>query len=68
VISAAGGPFHDQEADAALFGAIEAGLRPDVPCMSLDCDINAPAFARACVDALLTNIRSVSSGVGSCPT
>lgn len=67
VVSAAGGPFHDQEADAALFGAIEAGLRPGVPCISLDCEINDPAFARACVEALLTNIRSVSSGVGPCP-
>ena len=57
VVSAAGGPFHDQEADAALFEAIESGLRPDVPCTSLDCEINDPAFARACVEALLTNIE-----------
>ena len=27
-----GGPFVDPEADAALFGAIRAGLRPDIPC------------------------------------
>ncbi len=57
VISAAGGPFHDEHADAALFGAIESGLRPDVPCMSLDCEINDPAFARACVEALLASIE-----------
>jgi uncharacterized protein (UPF0261 family) len=57
VISAAGGPFHDQHADAALFGAIEAGLRPGIPCTSLDCTINDPAFARACVETLLANIR-----------
>jgi uncharacterized protein (UPF0261 family) len=57
VISAAGGPFHDPQADAALFQSLETGLRPGIPCQSLDCDINDPAFARACVDALLTNIR-----------
>ena len=57
VISAAGGPFHDPEADAALFTALDSGLRRDVPCVSLDCDINDPAFARACVEALLANIR-----------
>lgn len=71
VISAAGGPFHDPVADAALFEAIESGLRPDVPCMSLDCDINDPAFARACVEALLATIRRVTpagSGASACRT
>ena len=53
VIGAPGGPFHDPGADAALFGALEGGLRPGVPCTSLDCGINDPAFARACVEALL---------------
>jgi len=56
VISAAGGPFHDSAADAALFAALEDGLRPDIPRISLDCEINDPAFARACVEALLANI------------
>jgi uncharacterized protein (UPF0261 family) len=57
VISAAGGPFADPQADAALFGAIETGLRADIPCVSLDVTINDPAFARACVEALLANMR-----------
>jgi uncharacterized protein (UPF0261 family) len=57
VISAAGGAFHDARADATLFEAIEANLRPGIPCQSLDCDINDPAFARACVEALLANIE-----------
>lgn len=68
VISAPGGPFHDPAADAALFGAIVTGLRPDVPCVSLDCDINDPAFARACVTALLDNIRAHSFGGSPCRT
>lgn len=66
VISAAGGPFYDQHADAALFGALEGGLRPGVPCTSLDCEINDPSFARACVEALLANMRSVSPGGSPC--
>jgi uncharacterized protein (UPF0261 family) len=57
VISAAGGPFHDQHADGALFQALETGLRPGIPCTTLDCTINDPAFAKACVAALLENIR-----------
>jgi uncharacterized protein (UPF0261 family) len=61
VISAAGGPFHDPAADAALFSAIENGLRIGVPCESLDCDINDPAFAQACVEALLANIQAMAA-------
>lgn len=68
VISAPGGPFHDPAADAALFGAMVKGLRPDVPSVSLDCDINDPAFARACVTALLDNIRAHSFGGSPCRT
>ncbi|MFM8706000.1 MAG: Tm-1-like ATP-binding domain-containing protein [Planctomycetia bacterium] len=66
VVSVAGGAFRDDHADAALFGAIESGLRPDIPCVSLDCEINDPAFARACVDALLVNIRTFSRGGFPC--
>jgi uncharacterized protein (UPF0261 family) len=57
VISAAGGAFHDQHADAALFDSLESSLQPRIPCHSLDCDINDPTFARACVEALLANIE-----------
>jgi uncharacterized protein (UPF0261 family) len=67
VISAAGGPFHDPRADASLFEAIEANLRPDIPCTSLDCDINDPAFARACVEALLANMTIGTPGGFPCP-
>jgi uncharacterized protein (UPF0261 family) len=67
VISTAGGPFHDQHADAALFSALESGLRSDVSFTPLDCEINDPAFARACVEALLANMQRVSPGGSSCP-
>jgi len=67
VISAAGGAFHDQSADAALFDALESSLRPGIPCQSFDCDINDPAFARACVEALLANMKLGAPGGSPCP-
>ena len=60
VISAVGGPFYDADADAALFGAIENGLRSDIPVRSLDMEINDPAFAKACAESLLENIAAAS--------
>lgn len=56
VISAPGQPFHDAEADEALFSAIVENLRRDIPIVDLDSAINDPAFAEACADALLANI------------
>jgi uncharacterized protein (UPF0261 family) len=61
VIGAPGGPFHDPAADAALCEALESGLRPGIPCTSLDCGINDPAFARAAVDALLALMAASES-------
>ncbi|MCW0217631.1 MAG: Tm-1-like ATP-binding domain-containing protein [Prosthecobacter sp.] len=62
VISAPGQPFHDPEADAALFAGIKSHLRSDIPVVEVDCEINAPEFAEACVGALLDGIipRSVT--------
>jgi uncharacterized protein (UPF0261 family) len=51
-LSVDGGPFHDPAADAALFDAIRAGCAGEVELVELDCDINAPAFARAVADAI----------------
>ncbi|MFN0067709.1 MAG: Tm-1-like ATP-binding domain-containing protein [Limisphaerales bacterium] len=62
VISAAGQPFHWPEADAALFGALKAGLRPDIPVRELDVNINDPAFAAACVEALLGMVAAKAKG------
>ncbi len=56
VISAPGKPFHSPEADAALFGALKQHLRPGIPVRELDVEINDPAFARACAEALLANL------------
>ena len=59
VISAPGGPFHDPKADAALFDTLKETLRSDVDVVDMDCDINAPEFAVACAEALLSNIARV---------
>jgi uncharacterized protein (UPF0261 family) len=56
IISAEGKTFHDPSGDAALFSAIKANLRKDIPLIKLDCAINDTAFAEACVSALLENI------------
>lgn len=60
IISAEGQPFHDPEADAALFAAIQEHLRKDIPLIELDCAINDLAFAEACVAALLGNIKPIN--------
>ncbi|MEA3208416.1 MAG: hypothetical protein QOE70_1473 [Chthoniobacter sp.] len=57
VISAAGQPFHDPAADAALFAAIKSHLRPDIAVVELDAAINDPAFAEACATTLLGQLR-----------
>jgi len=59
VISAPGQPFHDPQGDTALFESLTRQLRPEVEVQSWDCEINDPAFARACAEALLRNIRAV---------
>lgn len=56
VISAPGKPFHNPVADAALFTAIKAHLRPEIPVIEMECEINAPEFSEACVEALLATL------------
>jgi uncharacterized protein (UPF0261 family) len=46
-LDAPGGPFHDPEADAALFAAIRDGLAPSVELVELPAHVNDPAFALA---------------------
>ena len=58
VISAAGQPFHDPAADAALFASLKAHLRKDIPVRELDSTINDPVFAEACVQELLKHLAA----------
>ena len=48
-----GQPYWWPEADAALFTAIRAHLRPDIPLIEMDLQINDPAFARRAAETLL---------------
>ncbi len=48
-----GGPFIDPDVDAALFGAIRAGLPAAIPCRDVDANINDAAFAEAATGAFL---------------
>jgi uncharacterized protein (UPF0261 family) len=51
VISVEGQAFHDAAADRALFDAIRSGSKH--PVIEMDVEINDPAFARACAEALM---------------
>lgn len=53
VISAPGQSFHDAAADAALFDSLKSALKPGVPLVEMDNEINDPVFAEACANKLL---------------
>jgi uncharacterized protein (UPF0261 family) len=45
--------FCDREADQAMFEAIKANLRPDIPVVEMDNNINDPEFAAKAVEMML---------------
>ena len=53
MLDAEGKPFHDPEADAALFDTLRASVTEHVRVREVDAHINDPAFARALTDELL---------------
>jgi uncharacterized protein (UPF0261 family) len=57
VISAAGKPFHDPIADESLFASIRQHLRQGIPLVEVAAEVNDPAFASACAEALLAMLR-----------
>jgi len=59
-LSAPDEPFHDPEADDALFSALRRHLRPAVPLTEVDANINDPAFSKAVTDALLRLVRDAN--------
>jgi len=61
VISAPGGPFHDPQADTALFDAIAHSLNPDVELEIHDCEINDLQFGRRCAQRLIELIAAQRS-------
>lgn len=52
LIDTEGQPFHDPEADAALFETLRENLNDSVEVREMDTDINDPAFARAAAERL----------------
>lgn len=60
MLDSPGGPFWNPEADGALFAAIRANLRADVPLLNIDANINDEAFSSAAVEALLNLIAQES--------
>ncbi|MFZ0505639.1 MAG: Tm-1-like ATP-binding domain-containing protein [Chthoniobacterales bacterium] len=48
-----GQPFCDREADRAIFDAIEANVKPGIPIVEVDLNINDPAFAAKAVEMML---------------
>jgi uncharacterized protein (UPF0261 family) len=52
MIDAEGQPFHDPEADEALFAALRDGVGGAVEVHEMDCNINDPQFATAMADRL----------------
>ena len=56
-IDAEGKPFHDPEADAALFDALRASLASNVRLVEMDININDGAFAVEAVRLLLEMVK-----------
>jgi uncharacterized protein (UPF0261 family) len=56
IISAPGQPFHDPEADEALFNAIRSEATVEVE--ELETEINSAEFAKACAEKLLVLMAS----------
>lgn len=52
MIATEGQPFHDAEADAALFAALREHLTPNVEVHELETDVNDPDFALAMTNRL----------------
>ncbi len=52
MIDAEGQPFHDPDADAALFEALREGLDDRVELIEMECNVNDPEFADAMVGRL----------------
>jgi uncharacterized protein (UPF0261 family) len=52
-----GGQFWDPEADGACYGAIRSNLKPGIPLLEMNANINDPEFANRAVELLLGMMR-----------
>jgi uncharacterized protein (UPF0261 family) len=60
-IDVEGAPFHDPEADQALFDALRQNVASNVELVEREEDINHPAFAHAMVERLLSYLADGAS-------
>jgi uncharacterized protein (UPF0261 family) len=58
MIDSPGGAFWWPEADQALFQTLKQQLRPGIPVVELDCNINDPLFADQCAHHLLAHLHA----------
>jgi len=66
MIDAPGGPFWWPEADEAFCRSLRRVLRPDIPVVEMDANINDPVFAEACARELLRLMKEATrAGSGS---
>jgi uncharacterized protein (UPF0261 family) len=61
MIDAPGQPFHDPEADEALFAAIRDGIGDNVELIEMECNVNDDAFADAMVEKLDSFVKAVAA-------
>lgn len=59
VIDSPEGPFWWPEANQALFDALKKNLRPDIPVMEIDANVNDDEFSRQCAFVLLEEMAEV---------
>jgi uncharacterized protein (UPF0261 family) len=57
MIDAPGQPFHDEDADAALFEALRSGVGSNVELIEMECNVNDDAFADAMVEKLDSYVK-----------
>jgi uncharacterized protein (UPF0261 family) len=57
MLDSEGGNFWDPAADRACFNAIRKNLKPGIPYMEMDCNINDPEFSGKVADTLLKMLK-----------
>jgi uncharacterized protein (UPF0261 family) len=64
MLDSPGGPFWDPDADHACFNALRSSLKPGIPVIEVEANINDPAFADLAAHAFfeLTELSGLSAG------
>ena len=57
-----GQPFCDRDADRAMFDAIKTNVKPGIPIVEVDLNINDPAFAAQAVEMMLELMKLAKPG------